>query len=97
MSAPEWTDNLQQAHDEIAHVDLDDEDLSVLDANGVSIADYQSMFAEAFMQYRNDPNNELEPHERAALRQEWFDLIDAMGYSSDDFDWDLWREWMGYQ
>jgi hypothetical protein len=38
-------------------------------------------------------NEELSPEERAAAREHFFDLMD---WDTWEFDWDAWRDYMGY-
>ena len=98
MSAPEWDDNLQAQYDYITHGqwDLDFDDVDVLEANGFTLEEFEAMFAEAFMQHGNSPDNEILPSQRYSDRQTIYQLIDAMGYDISAFDWQRWREQMGY-
>lgn len=38
-------------------------------------------------------NSETTPEERHDAREAWFEYMD---YDYEDFDWDAWREYMGY-
>ena len=96
MSAPEWTDETQAWHDTIVGIRLDDEDVENLAALGYTVDDYHDLYTEAFEQRRDDPNNELYPEERHALRDEFFALMEDLGYDMEHFRWEEWREHMGY-
>lgn len=97
MSAPVWDDNVSTMHDSVLPVRLDDRDIADLERAGYTLEEYHELFAEALYQKRDDPNNELIPQERGAMRLEFWDLLEAIGYDREDFDWAEWRRWMGYE
>ena len=54
------------------------------------IAYAEFMYEEGFMKY----SGEAPPEDIAFARQEFFD---ALGIDEDQFDWEGWREAMGYE
>lgn len=98
MPPPEWNDDLDDAFtritqldDEVVHNMHDEHHRRFVES------EFHDWFSEAFMVHKDDPNNDVEPHDRYELREAWFAYMIDMGYDRDDFDWQEWREWMGYQ
>jgi len=92
-----WDDTAEYLFETLTQgTELTDRELDQLGAQGYDVDDLRDMFDRAFLDHSDD--SELSYEERYDMRQELAEILEELGYYiDDDFDWDAWRDWMGYE
>lgn len=83
MAYDDWSPEFQDIWDNLRA------DFSELSASEYEYAEF--MFEEGFQTYADE---KLHPDDIGFARQEFYDMV---GIEYEDFDWDGWREAMGYE
>lgn len=90
MSYEDWPDDFQDLFDSvpgIADAEQNDSDFDIRIA--------EALFEEGFTHHSDEYDAQgLDPEQVHAIREEFFDYV---GIDEADFDWQEWREAMGYE
>jgi hypothetical protein len=76
-------------HDRINDID----DRTLRDAD-FSEEQLRELFDDGFLSRAND--NDVTPDERFDARSAYFEWMEYLGYDLAEFDWEAWRDYMGY-
>lgn len=87
-----WTADIQAIYESIHEITPHDE-ATFRDAD-YSEERLREAFETGFLTRTED---DVSADERAQAREEFFEWMAYLGYDANDFDWEAWKEWMGYE
>lgn len=90
---PPWGDDVERIYESVSHGELEpDEERTLHDAD-FSEEQLRELFDEGFLTHEGDASAQ----ERFDAREAFFEWMEYLGYDRDDFNWQAWREHMGYE
>jgi hypothetical protein len=95
MNDHPWTNEIQNIYQTVSPAgELSQEEREILRDADYSESQLKELFETGFTHHRNEPGYDQEAVQDA--RERFVEIINMLGYSDNDIDWESWREWMGY-
>jgi hypothetical protein len=86
--ARSWVEPVRDIYESMGEITQEDKQL--LREIDYSERELKELFDTGFLAYGIDPDT------RSDARESFFETMEFLGYDREDFDWQAWREWKGY-